>query len=829
MSKFIGVILISIVSLLLMVGLRFSAAQSHDPAPILDDGFYGSPTELSDEDSGDKPESDEVRLRMQANRALIGDLTDEMKLNAIRELQKQEQLYPQLMPGAQEPQGVPIWTPLGPTQAKYQTNGVTLKVSDSGRIRTILPHPTDADTLYVLTSGGGLWKTTTFTHTNPRWEAKTDALISTTGGSVAFGRNPETLYLGIGDPFDVRGLIAGVMVKSTDGGNSWSPFVNLPGAGSVRDVKVDTSGPNDIVLVATDAGLFRSADSGATYSSIAGGVGQAFRGREVWSLVRTSAGWLANAEDVSGRVAYGLGRLFLSTDQGATWNAIPNGGNGYNNAGRTTLAVASAGEAVVYAFAADIPGFMQRDLFKSTDGGLNWTSLNITGKAPTNPDVCFQPDMNLMGQQGGYNQMILVDPLDASRNTVYLGGQLATAKTLDGGNTWTLLSLWLPFHSFDSVCSSLPYVHADCHSAAFSTLGGQNTVFFGTDGGLFISQNGGLTWSDNKNDGIVSMLFNSVVSSTKNPQNLIGGLQDCGTRARLGSSSIYNQVVGGDGEGVGWSQANNAVTLTSVPFFHFYRTESLLPNTTRNWSLAITGIGGPDYYPFFPDIASPTAIADPTGLQFFTHTGWRVYKTENGAASWSVIGEAGISPGLRPKQAGGIDRPIFRDDHHTMGISPVDTNHLAVSEPSGLLAITADGGVTWTERNLISLVGGYRGFNSSPAWANNTTLYMSSDYPSSNAIHLVKSTNGGATWSAAQNGLPALPINRIIVDPRDASGNTVYAATWIGVYRTTNGGANWSLFGAGLPQVEAADLYMPLDGSFLRVATYGRGVWEIKP
>jgi photosystem II stability/assembly factor-like uncharacterized protein len=106
---------------------------------------------------------------------------------------------------------------------------------------------------------------------------------------------------------------------------------------------------------------------------------------------------------------------------------------------------------------------------------------------------------------------------------------------------------------------------------------------------------------------------------------------------------------------------------------------------------------------------------------------------------------------------------------------------------------------------------------------------MSSDYPSSNAIHLVKSTNGGATWSAAQNGLPALPINRIIVDPRDASGNTVYAATWIGVYRTTNGGANWSLFGAGLPQVEAADLYMPLDGSFLRVATYGRGVWEIKP
>src|SRR5215471_3253999 len=328
MSKFTGGMLISIVGLLLMAGLRFSAAQSPDPAPILDDGFYGIPTELSDEDPGDKPESDEARLRMRANRALIGDLTEDMKLNAIEELQRQQQLYPQLMPGAQPPPGVPTWTSLGPTQAKYETNGVTLKVSDSGRVRTILPHPTDPDTVYVLTSGGGLWKTTTFTHTNPQWEPKTDALISTTGGSVAFGRDPNTLYLGIGDPFDVRGLIAGVMVKSTDGGNTWSPFVNLPGAASVRDVKVDTSGPDDIVLVATDFGLFRSDDNGATYTQTAAGFGQAFYNKpSVWSLVKTSAGWLANA--LPGAYA-GLGSIYYSTDQGATWNLIPNTGNAYN-------------------------------------------------------------------------------------------------------------------------------------------------------------------------------------------------------------------------------------------------------------------------------------------------------------------------------------------------------------------------------------------------------------------------------------------------------------------------------------------------------------------
>ena len=42
---------------------------------------------------------------------------------------------------------------------------------------------------------------------------------------------------------------------------------------------------------------------------------------------------------------------------------------------------------------------------------------------------------------------------------------------------------------------------------------------------------------------------------------------------------------------------------------------------------------------------------------------------------------------------------------------------------------------------------------------------------------------------------------RLLAAPNDPSGNTVYAATWLGVYRTTDGGASWSQFGAGLPTV----------------------------
>ena len=77
-----------------------------------------------------------------------------------------------------------------------------------------------------------------------------------------------------------------------------------------------------------------------------------------------------------------------------------------------------------------------------------------------------------------------------------------------------------------------------------------------------------------------------------------------------------------------------------------------------------------------------------------------------------------------------------------------------------------------------------------------------------------------------ETGLPDVQITRVYVDPRDALGNTVYAATHVGVYRTTDGGQSWHVFSNGLPTVRVNDIYMPPDGSFLRVSTFGRGVWE---
>ena len=134
----------------------------------------------------------------------------------------------------------------------------------------------------------------------------------------------------------------------------------------------------------------------------------------------------------------------LSTDKGATWVPIPNGGNVIAASDAPRSATAVAGDAVVYAFAANTGSAAQKDLYRSIDGGLNWTAIGLgqyvvkpgpppvtvwEGKFPVNPNP-DQPNMDIMAGQAFYNQMVLVDPADAGRNTVYIGGQLSAASRL---------------------------------------------------------------------------------------------------------------------------------------------------------------------------------------------------------------------------------------------------------------------------------------------------------------------------------------------------------------------------------------------------------------
>ena len=775
------------------------AGQSQAPGPK-DDGYKSTYVPTPSGGGPDNPTKDDPKARAEAMRERMGgDLSPEFIEAMSAAVDAQRALYGPAGRGAIKVPAGGQWTNIGPDRSNWIQNGTRLTESDTGRIRTFLAHPGNDDVLYVLTSSGGLWKTTNFSAPRPDWRPLTDTILSTSGGGAALGKNPQTIYLGTGDPFDPG--IGGTAYASTDGGETWSKSFKLGPSTIVPDVKVDTTGPTDVILMGTNGGLYRSINEGASYTPVLSGL--------IWSLQRTSAGWLAARETATG------GSIAISTNQGATWALIPAAG-APTGIGRVTLAVGKPGDEVVYAFAANTGSAAQKDLYRSTDGGLTWTALGLDTKKPLNPNP-DQLDLNIMQDQASYNQMLLVDPNDPARNTVYIGGQLSSAKTTDGGATWRVLTNWLA--QFD-----LPYVHADHHAAAFTTLKGAPAMLFGGDGGLFLSTDGGATFSSQKNDGLASYLIYTLTGNPKHADDALIGLQDNGVRFRTGTGGTYNMVFGGDGFGVGWSQAVDRITLASAYYSYIVRSFRNPPNQQGKWFNGFNGIKeffNPAETHFNTAIATPRAAADPEGLTFFHRTKFKLYRTTDGAASWKSVFETPVPvPPATP-----ASRVQLRASSHPIGISPIDLNHFGVVGNGANLWFTTDG-TTFQNRVLTGVAGGWPGFNATLAYASNTTMYIGNEAPIGTTMRVIKSTDGGTTWTNASSGLPAVPISKILVSTTDA--NTVYAATWTGVYRSVNGGQSWELFGQGLPIVTMTDLYMPTDGSYLRVATYGRGIWEIR-
>ena len=760
-----------------------------------DDGYVSRHRPKPHSGMIDEPIKDDPAGRREAKREQFGgDFTPEFIEALMVEANKQVAEYG---PGGEGGRRVPRggrWENIGPDRSRIIENGVRLRESDTGRVRGFLIHPTNADIVYVLKSSGGLWKTTNFSHPRPDWRPMSDQVLSTSGGAVAFGRNPQTLYLGTGDPFDPG--VGGYVYKSTNGGERWGPGIKLGAATVITDLKVDTSGSKDIVLVGTNAGLFRSLDGGATYTVV-------INGGVHWSLQKTSTGWV---DAITGGPADGL--LARAPTASSAWTLDLTAG-GIAPAGRITLSVAAPGDAVVYAFAATQGSAAQKDLYRSADGGVSFTPVNLPAKTPANPND-DQPNMDIMMGQAFYNHMVLIDPADPSRNTVYIGGQLSSAKSTDGGGTWRLITHWLA--QFD-----LPYVHADHHAAAIASVRGRPILLFGTDGGLYTSDDGGRTFSSDKNQGISSYLIYAMTGNPFSHNDVLIGLQDNGTRWRIGSSDTYNQVFGGDGFGVGWSQARNVVSLGSVYYSFIIRAERN-PSREDRWDMGWNGITeffNPATTYFNTAIATPRASSDADGTTFFHRTRTKLYRTTDAALNWQAVLDT--TPVL------------LRAGSHPIGISPDAVTHFGVLGNGGNAWFTSDDGATFQNRVLTALVPGWPGFNSTLAYSDNNTLFVGNEAPINSAgPRLIKSTDGGTTWAGVGTGLPNVPITKVIVSPRDPSGRTLFAGTWIGVYASFDGGATWSLYGRRLPIVNVSDLYMPPDGDYLRISTYGRGVWEVR-
>ncbi len=711
---------------------------------------------------------------------------------------------PSLLPGeTRAPVPGSTWANIGPTNATVIKNGSSTlnNVADSGRPVEIIVDPSNVNTVYLATAGGGLWKTL---DGGVSWQAKSDTLGSLSVGALAMDpTNSQTLYMGLGDPFDGTGL---GLVKSTNGGETWGSPVYLGSATSIRDLIVSATN-SSIVLAATDTGLFRSTDGGASFSpvTLATGVAATPVAWDLENIGTNSFGVTleANPAATTGTTA---GQFWRSTDNGATWTqASPTVTGGI---GRMSIASAPSNRAVVYAMAAKPLATTASDLaeiFRSTNGGTTWTALGATNRKAryANTNTESSAPSTILNGQGWYNHMLVVHPTDS--NTFFFGGALLLAKGVVSGTTTTYrqMSNWLAQFT-------LPYVHADMHAAAFASNG---TFYVGSDGGIFKSTDFGTTWTDDLNVGIASHLIYSVGSSPAAPDAVIGGFQDNGTRVRVTNTNTYNQYLGGDGFGSHIHKTNGNQMLGSLYYARIFKST----NGGSTFATASTGITESNNSSTAPFITHITAWeGDATGNTVFTHVNLKAYKSTNYATSWTAMGTTGL-----PTTGFGI---------RNIDVAASNVNHVGLSASGGKVYFTTNGGTSWVAGGTLPNNG--LSINTiAYDRTNPSVIYVGSVAPDGTKSHLWKSTNGGTSFASidgAGSGFPTgVPVNEVTTDP--GASNVVYAATHLGVYKSIDSGATWVRFGSGLPLVNTTDFYISPASDRMRVSTFGRGFWELRP
>ena len=713
----------------------------------------------------------------------------------------------------------PAWTNLGPTQSTVNGYSDFNGDIDSGRPVSIVVDPTDRKTVYLATSGGGVWKSSNADTTNSAdwtWTPITDSLPASSGagGNVSCGAlamspaNHLVLYLALGDAFDAAGT---GIYKTTDGGTTWTA-ATVTGATPIRSYQALAVDAN-IVLVGTNAGLLRSADGGATFNKIAQPAGQ------VWTVQQFDATHLICSSQGTDQ------GIWYSSDAGATWTAATVTYGAGTTPGRITLATSAASATQSWAEYEDTTsGNIAPGLLKSTDAGHTWSWVAAPTTASSPNAVLFHAESG-DGGQAFYNHCLSVSPTNA--NDVFIGANLDFYRTTDGGANWQWLSSWV-------TGNGKPYAHADNHCAAWSSDG---KLYVGNDGGLAIyldplRASGSLptahdaTFLDGtRNKGLITHLCyylgSTQASNAADAKDRISlGLQDNGTRVRvvnggtLASSSTFNESIGGDGFGTVWHPTDATKALGSIYYDQIQKSTD--GGATFNpSSTGITESNNSSNAPFVSHLALGNSA---TPDVVYAHANNNVYKSTNFGTAWSALPTTGL---------------------------PASTSYLirniGASRTTDAVGIASNGGrcflyypatsTSWTG-STSDVTGG--SLNTGSVWfdtQNDQTVYLTSVVVNSADHHLWKSANGGGTWtsidgaSGASNGLPfGIPIHTIQNLPGDS--NTLFAGTDFGVYKSADAGASWVRFGAGLPLVAARDIYIAPDKTYIRVATFGRGVWQ---
>ncbi|MBK9037667.1 MAG: hypothetical protein IPL83_00625 [Bdellovibrionales bacterium] len=329
------------------------------------------------------------------------------------------------------------------------------------------------------------------------------------------------------------------MLKSTDGGITWSLSQSgLPSSGTNKHVYQMAINPTlaSTIVVATDDGLYRSTDSGDSFSKLS---------------IAWSTAFKAVVYDFSGRLFAGAtnGVLKYSDDNGTTWSDLVTGAVPISK-----LAVSAHALYTLFA-----------------DATLMYTTLPSLGSSVivNNPASAITTGLQTV--------ITVVSGNSQAADTIFLGtskidsvasSRWGLFKSSNGGTSWVQMGSALSGHSIFSVA-------IDPSNYSVILVGSTNSS------GVFKTTDGGSNWAASSS----GLMANAVLGFAQNPLNPRELVMSSTVGLGLGQSysstdegatwSAINEVSSADGV-VAWSfdPSNSGVVLAGMIGKGLYRSSS---------------------------------------------------------------------------------------------------------------------------------------------------------------------------------------------------------------------------------------------------------------
>ncbi len=682
------------------------------------------------------------------------------------------------------------WIERGPGNVSGRTRGIVVDVSD-------LFHKT----WLAGSVGGGIWKTTDM---GASWTNRTSSMPNlATTSLVQSQKNPNIIYCGTGEGFNNIDAVNGAGIfKSTDKGDTWAQLSSTTSSAfrNINRIIVDPLNENILLACTNQSTIQRSTDGGSTWLQ------STFTNKTTGGRIQD-----LKADPSDFQIQYCTVNnegVFKSTDGGLNWSKSST----FTTSGRIEIAVSSKNSNYIYA-SSEISGGSA--LYVSDNKGANWYTVKSSdGKTK-----------NWLSDQGWYDNAIAVNP--DNEKIVFLGGvDLWKVEILSSGATSTTRDA--NFSRITDVygSSGKPYVHVDHHNITpVSISPGTFWIINGNDGGISYSTDGGTTWRGNStNNNLVNGGYNTTqfygVDKKPGASQYIGGTQDNGTWMSTannpGYQSIYSQAIGGDGFDVSWHYKDPLKIIGGSQYNSFRRTT----DGGINWLSATAGLDdvGSGKGPFISRIAKSNS--DPDVIYAAGSKG--IWRSEDFGATWALT--TLTNGNTKPFSGNTIPVSVSIANPQVVWAGNRFTNN------ESRLYVSKDGGVTFDslsyQANLPAL-GTLSGIDTNPDDMN--TAYLC--YSFSGAPKILRTTNLGSTWqdisgfgtnSTSSNGFPDVATYCVLAFPNS---DKLWAGTEIGLFESTDKGANWHLADNGLPAVSIWKMRIVDDQ--VVVATHGRGIFSV--